>query len=133
MTEFEIHQLAIVSRSEFDSATVVYMAWAVAFMFLCRDLTARWSARLAVAVGAVYLSGCLLLLLRCSASMVRYGRQLALLHAFPSFSILLNPGGLWRITLSVRYGFLALATLVPLYFIWLKATARDAAISTSAK
>ena len=124
MTEFEIHQLAIVSRSEFDGATVVYMAWAAAFMFLCRDLAVRWPARLVVAVGALYLSGCTLLLLRCSASMVRYGKQLALLHPFPSFAVVSNPGGLWWVTLSVRYGFLALATLVPLYFMWLKANAR---------
>jgi len=117
MSEFELHRLAILSRSEFDAATVVFMAWAATFLFLCRDQERKWSARIGVAVGALYLTGCILLIVRCLASMVRYGRQLALLREFDSFAILANPGGLWWITLVVRYGFLALATLVPLWFI----------------
>lgn len=117
MTEFELHQLAIQSRSEFDAATVIYMAWAFAFLVLCRDREARWTRGEGIGVGLVYLLGCGLLVVRCVASMVRYGRELALLHSFDSFAILSNPGGMWIVTLVLRYAFLAAATIVPLYFV----------------
>ena len=117
MTEFELHQLAIVSRSEFDTATVIYMAWAIVFLFLCQDRSRRWTVGEGIGIGAIYVSGCGLLVVRCIASMARYGRQLALLHQFPSFGILSNPGGMWMVTLVLRYAFLAIATIMPLYFI----------------
>ena len=120
MSEYELHQLAIVSRFEFDVATLVYMAWAAAFLFLCRDRTERWSRKAGWSVAALYTFGCGILLVRCIAAMVRYGKELALLRSFDSLAILSNPGGLWLTTLIVRYTFLALATVVPLYFIFLK-------------
>ena len=91
MTEFELHQLALVSRYEFDIATVVYMAWTVVFLFLCRDRTERWSRGLGLSVAALYVIGCALIAVRCIAAMNRYGKELALLAKHPSIAIIMNP------------------------------------------
>ncbi|HKX80587.1 MAG TPA: hypothetical protein VJM34_18930 [Novosphingobium sp.] len=121
MTEFELHQLALVSRYEFDIATVVYMAWTVVFLFLCRDRTERWSRGLGLSVAALYVIGCALIAVRCIAAMNRYGKELALLAKHPSIAIIMNPG-LQTSTLVFRVGFFVIASMVALHFIRLKAT-----------
>jgi len=119
MSEFELHQLAAGSRYEFDIATMVYMGWTLAVLFLCRDRTVIWSRWVALSVSALYITGCVLIVIRCIAAMVRYGKELALLAPYPSITILLNPG-LQDATLIVRIAFFAIASMAALHFIHMK-------------
>lgn len=121
MSEFELHQLAISSRYEFDIATIVYMAWTAVFLFMCRDRAERWSRGLGLWVAALYVIGCALIAVRCIAAMNRYGKELALLAEYPSISIIMNPG-LQTSTLVFRIGFFVIATMIALHFIRRKAT-----------
>ncbi|HJT41053.1 MAG TPA: hypothetical protein VJ762_12040 [Sphingobium sp.] len=121
MSEFELHQLAAGSRYEFDIATLVYMAWTLAMLFLCRDRTERWSRGMALSVGALYIAGCALIAVRCIAAMIRYGKEFALLASHPSISVLRNPE-LQNPTLIIRLAFFVIASMVALHFIRLKAT-----------
>ena len=116
MNEYELQMLAAGSRYEFDVATLVYIAWIVAFMFLCRDGSDRWSARTGVLMSALYLAGGALMIVRAAASMVRYGRLIFLLAKLPPEYVLSNPSLQWP-TLVIRITLCVIAPVVVLCLI----------------
>ena len=116
MSEYELHQLAAGSRYEFDGATLAYMAWAIAFIVLCRPGAQRWSAKSGWLLAALYLAGGALLIVRCAAAMGRYGKQIALLTKLPAEYVLSNPS-LQQPTLVIRILLFVIAPLVVLHFI----------------
>ena len=119
MTEFEVQHLIVGSRYEFDGATLAYMAWAIAFMFLGRIGGEGWSVTTLGLLTALYLVGGVFLAIRCAASMVRFARQNALLAEFrPKFAVfipLLN-----RPTLVLRILLFLITPAVVLHLLWLR-------------
>lgn len=114
MTEYELHQLAAGSRYEFDGATLAFMAWGLAFLFLSRG--ERWPVSSGVLMGVLYLAGAGLLVIRCVAAMGRYGKQIALLNQLPAEYVLANPS-LQLPTLWIRIALFVITPLVVLYFV----------------
>ena len=116
MTEFEIHQLIVGSRYEFDFATVVYMGWSVAFIFLSRMDDRSWSPKTLRIATWLYLAGASFIVVRCVASMLRGIKQTGLLAQTTQQFDFANP--LLQVpTLGFRIAIYVMATVAALHFI----------------
>ena len=72
MSEFEIHQLILASRYEFDLATIFYVAFALAMIALAQSSNERWSRQKVGWSLIFYSSVSALIAIRCAASIVRF-------------------------------------------------------------
>lgn len=116
MSEFEIHQLIVGSRYEFDFATLAYMGWALAFIIVSRIDDRRWSVAATWLMGSFYLVGAGLIALRCAAAVIRSMKQTGLLSQTAHQFDFANPSIQFP-TLILRLLLGILAPVVVIYFL----------------
>lgn len=124
MSEFEIHQLIVGSRYEFDLATLIYMVWALAFIVLCRSDDKSWSIPGASLLGGLYLAGAALIALRCVAAVIRSIKQTALLEGTAHQFDFANPA-VQLPTLVLRLLLAIIAPVAVIYFLSKKTSAEQ--------
>lgn len=124
MSEFEVHQLIVGSRYEFDLATLIYLLWALAFIFLCRTDSKPWKLPGALLVGGFYLTGAAFIALRCVAAIIRSIKQTALLDQTAHQFDFANPA-VQLPTLVLRLVLAVVAPIVVIYFVSAKASPKQ--------
>ena len=88
MSEYEIHNLIMMSRAEFDIGTVVYIATGIALMCVVVLAKSNWSADTRRIITVVYLVVCGLIIIRIVASIVRFGKLNLILESMnPEFIV----------------------------------------------
>ncbi len=116
MTEFEVQQLIVGSRYEFDFATLAYMAWALAFIFLSRRSDAPWDKTTYRLATLLYLTGAGFIAIRCLASMLRGLKQNMLLAEMTHQFEVANPAVQYP-TLIFRLAIYIVPLIVALHFL----------------
>lgn len=109
MSEFEIQQLIIAARADFDAATTTFLGFSLLVMAMAIFSRSQWDRRTRWLFIASYLVTTAFLIFRVLAAMLRFGKAEALLQA-PAFKVMAP---------MVQAPTFALRVLVFVLFIWL--------------
>ena len=86
MSEFEVHQLLIAQRAEFDIATLTYVAVSGFFIALAILSKSNWEQRTRRLIFVTYLLISAFIVIRIAASIVRFGKLSIILESMdPEF------------------------------------------------
>ena len=117
MSEFELHQLILASRAEFDIATAIMLATSLGFIVIAQLRTVKWSVYARVMVIVTYVVASALIFIRTIASIVRFAKLNALLEAGDPAFIVTNLS-LQLPTVALRLVLFVSLFLVTVYFLY---------------
>ena len=117
MSEFELHQLILASRAEFDIATAIMLATSLGFIVIAQLRTAKWSVYARVMVIVTYMVASALIFIRTIASIVCFAKLNALLEAGDREFIVTNLS-LQLPTVALRLALFVSLFLVTVYFLY---------------
>ena len=117
MSEFELHQLILASRAEFDIATAIMLATSLGFIVIAQLRTAKWSVYARVMVIVTYVVASEIIVIRTIVSIVRFAKLNALLEAGDRAFIVTNLS-LQLPTVALRLALFVSLFLVTVYFLY---------------